>query len=90
MPPAWPAPFSKLYILAAPTFSASAQASVRWAQAGDVAEFDKNLTTQDPAAIRKHLPEYLCSPQTRPGPTQHQSRTSPAPWAPPAYRDGAR
>jgi protein required for attachment to host cells len=52
--------FHKLYILAAPAFlgllrkhqSAPLKQTI-------VAELDKNLATQDPAAIRKHLPEYL-------------------------------
>jgi protein required for attachment to host cells len=52
--------FHKLYILAAPAFlgllrkhqSASLKPCI-------AAEIDKNLATQDPATIRKHLPEYL-------------------------------
>ncbi len=52
--------FHKLYILAAPAFLGLLRkhqsAALKQCIAG---EFDKNLATQDPATIRKHLPEYL-------------------------------
>ena len=52
--------FRKLYIIAAPQFLGLLRkhrsASLRQLVAGEV---DKNLTTQDSTAIRKHLPDYL-------------------------------
>jgi protein required for attachment to host cells len=52
--------FSKLYILAAPGFLGLLRKHQSdGLKQAIVAELDKNLTTQDPAAIRKHLPEYL-------------------------------
>lgn len=52
--------FSKLYILAAPAFLGLLRKHQSdGLKQAIVAEFDKNLTIQDPAAIRKHLPEYL-------------------------------
>ena len=52
--------FHKLYILAAPAFLGLLRKhqSVGLKQC-IAAEIDKNLALQDPAAIRKHLPEYL-------------------------------
>jgi len=52
--------FRKLYVVAAPHFLGLLRKhqspSLREMVAGEV---DKNLTTQDGAAIRKHLPQYL-------------------------------
>jgi protein required for attachment to host cells len=52
--------FSKLYVVAAPAFLGMLRkhqsAGLRQLVAGEV---DKNLATKDPAAIRKHLPDYL-------------------------------
>ena len=52
--------FRKLYVVAAPHFLGLLRkhrsASLEQTVAGEV---DKNLTTQDSAAIRKHLPEHL-------------------------------
>jgi protein required for attachment to host cells len=52
--------FSKLYIVAAPALLGQLRkqqsASLRQLVAG---ELDKNLTTQTPEAIRKHLPDFL-------------------------------
>lgn len=52
--------FCKLYVVAAPQFLGLLRkhqsTSLRQMVAGEV---DKNLTTQDNAAIRRHLPEYL-------------------------------
>jgi protein required for attachment to host cells len=51
---------SKLYVVAAPAFLGLLRkhqsASLKQLVAG---ELDKNLSTHDPAAIRKQLPEYL-------------------------------
>jgi len=51
---------SKLYIVAAPSFLGllrrNQPATLRQTVAGEI---DKNLTTQDAKAIRKHLPDYL-------------------------------
>ena len=52
--------FRKLYVVAAPAFLGM----LRKHQTNPlkqlvVGEVDKNLATQDPASIRKHLPEYL-------------------------------
>ena len=52
--------FRKLYVVAAPQFLGLLRKhqspSLRQMVAGEV---DKNLTTQDSATIRKHLPDYL-------------------------------
>ena len=52
--------FRKLYVVAAPTFLGMLRhhqsSALRHLIAGEV---DKNLSTQDPAAIRKCLPDYL-------------------------------
>ncbi|EXJ15198.1 host attachment protein [Imhoffiella purpurea] len=52
--------FSKLYILASPSLLGLLRkhqsAPLKQMIAG---EFDKNLTTQAPEAIRKHLPDFL-------------------------------
>jgi protein required for attachment to host cells len=52
--------FSKIYVVAAPTFLGLLRkhqsAPLKQLVAGEV---DKNLSVQDPASIRKHLPEYL-------------------------------
>lgn len=52
--------FHKLYVVAAPSFLGMLRkhqsSSLKQMVAG---ELDKNLSTRDPAAIRKHLPEYL-------------------------------
>jgi protein required for attachment to host cells len=52
--------FSKLYVVAAPAFLGMLRHhqsnALRQAIAGEV---NKNLSTQDPDAIRKSLPEYL-------------------------------
>jgi len=52
--------FSKLYVVAAPTFLGLLRkhqsSALRQLVAGEV---DKNLSTKDPAAIRKQLPDYL-------------------------------
>ena len=52
--------FSKLYVVAAPTFLGLLRKhqspALRQLVAGEV---DKNLSTKDPAAIRKQLPDFL-------------------------------
>jgi protein required for attachment to host cells len=52
--------FKKLYVVAAPSFLGLLRKhesnALRQTIAGEV---DKNLATQDPAVIRKHLPDYL-------------------------------
>ena len=52
--------FNKLYVVAAPTFLGLLRkhqsSALRQLVAGEV---DKNLSTKDPAAIRKQLPDYL-------------------------------
>jgi protein required for attachment to host cells len=52
--------FRRLYVVAAPHFLGLLRkhqsSSLRQMVAGEV---DKNLTTQDSAVIRKHLPDYL-------------------------------
>jgi len=52
--------FRKLYVVAAPQFLGLLRkhqsSSLKQMVAGEV---DKNLTTQDSATIRKHLPDYL-------------------------------
>ena len=52
--------FGKLYVVAAPQFLGLLRkhqsAPLRQLVAGEI---DKNLTTQDSTAIRKHLPDYL-------------------------------
>ena len=52
--------FSKLYVVAAPSFLGLLRkhqsSALRQMVAGEV---DKNLSTQDPASIRKHLPDFL-------------------------------
>ena len=52
--------FKKLYIVAAPTFLGLLRKhqsnALKQLIAGEV---DKNLSTQDPASIRKHLPDFL-------------------------------
>lgn len=50
----------KLYIVAAPAFLGLLRKQQSPALKQLIAgEIDKNLTTQDPATIRTHLPEYL-------------------------------
>lgn len=52
--------FHKLYILAAPAFLGLLRRHQSAALKQCIAaELDKNLAAQDPAAIRKYLPEYL-------------------------------
>ncbi len=52
--------FEKLYVVAAPTFLGLLRkhqsAALRQLVAGEV---DKNLSTKDPATIRKQLPDFL-------------------------------
>ncbi len=52
--------YSKLYVVAAPAFLGLLRKHqsnpLKQMVAGEV---DKNLSTQDPASIRRHLPEYL-------------------------------
>lgn len=52
--------FKKLYVVAAPAFLGllrkQESPALRQLVAGEI---DKNLTTQDDAAIRKHLPDFL-------------------------------
>lgn len=54
------AELTKLYIVAAPAFLGLLRRNqppkLRQTIAGEI---DKNLTTQDPKMIRKHLPDYL-------------------------------
>ena len=52
--------FQKLYVVAAPTFLGLLRKhqsnALKQLVAGEV---DKNLSTQDPASIRRHLPDFL-------------------------------
>lgn len=52
--------FKKLYVVAAPAFLGLLRkhqtSALKQLVAGEV---DKNLATQDPTTIRKHLPQYL-------------------------------
>jgi protein required for attachment to host cells len=52
--------FRKLYVVAAPAFLGMLRKHQSPAlKQLVVCEVDKNLATQDPATIRKHLPDYL-------------------------------
>jgi protein required for attachment to host cells len=52
--------FRKLYVVAAPAFLGMLRKHQSPAMKQLVAgEVDKNLATQDPSTIRKHLPDYL-------------------------------
>ncbi|MBK1700532.1 host attachment protein [Thiococcus pfennigii] len=54
------AELSKLYVVAAPAFLGLLRRNQSNALRQTIAgEIDKNLTTQDPTTIRKHLPDYL-------------------------------
>lgn len=54
------AELSKLYVVAAPAFLGLLRRNQSNALRQMIAgEIDKNLTTQDPTTIRKHLPDYL-------------------------------
>jgi protein required for attachment to host cells len=52
--------FDKLYVVAAPSFLGLLRkhqsSALKQMVAGEV---DKNLSTKDPASIRKHLPDFL-------------------------------
>lgn len=52
--------FEKLYIVAAPAFLGTLRNCMSDVMQKAVAgEVDKNLTTHDPAEIRRHLPQFL-------------------------------
>ncbi len=52
--------FKKLYVVAAPGFLGLLRKHQSGALKQTVAgEVDKNLSTRDPASIRKHLPDFL-------------------------------